>query len=97
MINRRNFVKGAATAGVAALTGISAQGEKAELPSIQDPSPRSAAPGSPNVLIFMPDQQNGATVLPGSPVIKPNMDRFLRESVAFNSAYCPAPHCCPSG
>ena len=96
MINRRNFVKGAATASVAALTGISAQGEKAELPSIQKPSPGSAAPGSPNVLIFMPDQQNGATVLPGSPVIKPNMDRFLRESVAFNSAYCPAPHCCPS-
>ncbi len=96
MINRRNFVKGAATAGVAALTSFSAQGEKAELPSIQKPSPRSAAPGSPNVLIFMPDQQNGATVLPGSPVIKPNMDRFLRESVAFNSAYCPAPHCCPS-
>lgn len=44
----------------------------------------------------MPDQQNGATVLPGSPVIKPNLDRFLKEAVAFNSAHCPAPHCCPS-
>jgi arylsulfatase A-like enzyme len=53
-------------------------------------------PGAPNVLIFMPDQQNGATILPGSPVVKPNMDRFLTEAVAFNSAHCPAPHCCPS-
>ena len=52
--------------------------------------------GRPNVLIFMPDQQNGATVLPGSPVIKPHLDRFLTESVTFTNAYCPAPHCCPS-
>ena len=96
MINRRDFVKAAATAGVVALGNVRSEGEV----KIEERSPestaRTAAPGSPNVLIFMPDQQNGATVLPGSPVIKPNMDRFLRESVAFNSAYCPAPHCCPS-
>ncbi|MEO6983617.1 MAG: sulfatase-like hydrolase/transferase, partial [Edaphobacter sp.] len=48
------------------------------------------------MLIFMPDQQTGGTVLSGSPVVKPNMDDFLRQSITFNSAYCPAPHCCPS-
>lgn len=56
----------------------------------------SAPSGAPNILIFMPDQQNGATVLPGSPVHMPNMQRFLQDSVAFTSAHCPAPHCCPS-
>jgi len=53
-------------------------------------------PGAPNILIFMPDQQNGGTILPGSPVVKPAMDKFLQESVAFTRAHCPAPHCCPS-
>ena len=58
--------------------------------------PANSQSGNPNVLIFMPDQQNGATVLPGTPVHAPNMRRFLKESVAFTSAHCPAPHCCPS-
>jgi len=52
--------------------------------------------GAPNVLIFMPDQQNGATVLPGCPALTPNLDRFRQDGITFNSAYCPAPHCCPS-
>jgi arylsulfatase A-like enzyme len=51
---------------------------------------------APNILIFMPDQQNGDTVLPGSQCHTPNMQRFLKQAVAFTSAYCPAPHCCPS-
>ena len=55
-----------------------------------------APAGAPNVLIFMPDQQNGATILPGSPVYTPNMQRFLQGAVAFTAAHCPAPHCCPS-
>ena len=52
----------------------------------------------PNILIFMTDQQRGATVLPGSGVkaITPNLDRFRRESVTFTQAFCPSPHCCPS-
>jgi arylsulfatase A-like enzyme len=56
----------------------------------------AAKPGSPNILIFMPDQQNGSTVDEGSQVIKPHMDRFRGEAVTFTSAHCPAPHCCPS-
>jgi arylsulfatase A-like enzyme len=96
MINRRDFVRAAATATVTAFTGVRSNGEMEPAVRFQEAILSIPAPGSPNVLIFMPDQQNGATVLPGSPVIKPNMDRFLRESVAFNSAYCPAPHCCPS-
>ncbi|HLI76436.1 MAG TPA: sulfatase-like hydrolase/transferase, partial [Acidobacteriaceae bacterium] len=60
-------------------------------------APVAAAPvGAPNILIFMPDQQNGATVLPGSPVHMPNMQKFRQEAVTFSSAHCPAPHCCPS-
>ncbi len=52
----------------------------------------------PNILIFMTDQQRGATVLPGSPVkaVTPHLDRFREEAVTFSQAYCPSPHCCPS-
>ncbi len=44
----------------------------------------------------MPDQQNGATVLPGSGCITPNLDRFASQGVRFTHTFCPAPHCCPS-
>lgn len=52
----------------------------------------------PNLLVFMTDQQRGATVLPGSPVkaLTPNLDRFRTEGVTFTQAFCPSPHCCPS-
>lgn len=99
MISRRKFLATAATASAAAAAGLRAEAASVGKASSQPASsrPASKAPaGSPNVLIFMPDQQNGATVLPGSPLVKPNLDRFLKQAVAFNSAYCPAPHCCPS-
>jgi arylsulfatase A-like enzyme len=50
----------------------------------------------PNVLIFMTDQQRGSTILPESPAMTPNLDRFLAEGLVFTRARCPAPHCCPS-
>lgn len=52
----------------------------------------------PNLLVFMTDQQRGATVLPASPVkaLTPNLDRFRAEGVTFTQAFCPSPHCCPS-
>lgn len=50
----------------------------------------------PNILIFMPDQQQGATVLPGHPCLTPHLDRFASEGVLFSNAFCTAPHCCPS-
>lgn len=50
----------------------------------------------PNIIVFMTDHQRGDTVLPGSPVITPNIDRFREQSVTFSNAWCPSPHCCPS-
>lgn len=50
----------------------------------------------PNILIFMTDQQNGATVLPEHPCKTPNLDRFAQESVTFTQLHCPTAHCCPS-
>lgn len=94
MINRRRFLATAASAGAIAAVRVRAEDLPVE-PSQHSPAGTPAA-GSPNILIFMPDQQNGATVLPGSPVLKPNMDKFMAEAVTFNSAHCPAPHCCPS-
>lgn len=50
----------------------------------------------PNIILFMTDQQNGDTVLPGTQAITPNLDRFRQRAVQFSEAYCASPHCCPS-
>lgn len=49
-----------------------------------------------NFLVFMTDHQRGDTVLEGSPVLTPNLDRLRRRGVTFQNAYTPAPHCCPA-
>ncbi|MEO6922586.1 MAG: sulfatase-like hydrolase/transferase, partial [Bryocella sp.] len=74
----------------------SALGATAAVAAGLDAKASAQSVNRPNVLIFMPDQQNGATVLPGSQMIKPNLDKFRGESVTFTEAHCPAPHCCPS-
>ena len=51
---------------------------------------------SPNILIFMTDQQQGLTVLPEHPCHTPNLDRLASEGVTFTNVLCPAPHCCPA-
>lgn len=97
-MNRRKFLGGAAAVGAAAaIAGVSAETTASGQSAGRNKEKATALPpGAPNVLIFMPDQQNGATVLLGSPALRPNLDRFRQEAVTFNSAYCPAPHCCPS-
>ncbi|MDE1175699.1 MAG: sulfatase-like hydrolase/transferase [Edaphobacter sp.] len=94
-MNRRHFLSTMAAATLAA--GGSPEAS-AQQPAAQGNAAAkgSRAANAPNILIFMPDQQNGATVLPESPVIKPHLDRFRRDAVTFDSAHCPAPHCCPS-
>ena len=93
MISRRDFLHAGAAMGAGSLVNLA----PAMQASQADEARVAKAPaGAPNVLIFMPDQQNGATILPGSPVHTPNMQRFLQDAVAFTSAHCPAPHCCPS-
>jgi arylsulfatase A-like enzyme len=94
MISRRHFLATAASIGAAAVTGVRA--EEAALHVDSNSPGGSPAAGAPNILIFMPDQQNGATVLPGSPVLKPTMNKFMAEAITFTAAHCPAPHCCPS-
>jgi choline-sulfatase len=51
---------------------------------------------SPNLLIFMTDQQRGDVVLPQHPCKTPTLDRFRERAVTFREAFCPSPHCCPS-
>ena len=55
-----------------------------------------AAKKRPNILIVMTDHQRGDTALPEHPAKTPNLDRLVREGVAFTETYCPSPHCCPS-
>lgn len=50
----------------------------------------------PNILIFMTDQQQGATVLPEHPARTPNLTRFAAEGVTFTHLHCPTAHCCPA-
>lgn len=48
----------------------------------------------PNILIFMSDQQRGASVL--GEALMPNVEKFKKEGLTFTQAHCPSPHCCPS-
>jgi arylsulfatase A-like enzyme len=87
MIDRRDFLTKAAALTVPAILGRQASSRTSES---SDKTER------PNILIFMPDQQQGATVLPEHPCQTPNLDRFQKQGVTFTHAFCPAPHCCPS-
>lgn len=89
MINRREFLAGAtaAAASGALRSPAAATNHVANL---------GAGEARPNILIFMPDQQQGVTVLPEHPCLTPNLDRFSQNGLLFSNAYCPAPHCCPS-
>lgn len=51
-----------------------------------------------NILIFMTDQQRGATVLPGHRLKAktPRLDQFRTRAATFSRSYTPSPHCCPS-
>lgn len=84
-LSRRSFLAGASALAAAASIDPAAHAQGSDNSSSR-----------PNILIFMPDQTNGSTVLEGSGCIHPNLDRFRAEAVTFNSAYCPTPHCCPS-
>jgi len=50
----------------------------------------------PNILLFVVDQFQHGVTQADSPCQMPNLDRFTAESVAFNRAYSPSPHCCPA-
>jgi arylsulfatase A-like enzyme len=87
MFSRRKFV---ATSAALATSGL------IKPSTLQGAVPEDAKSPRPNILIFMPDQQQGQTVLPTYPCHTPNVDRFASEGVTFPNAFCPAPHCCPS-
>lgn len=50
----------------------------------------------PNILIFMTDQHQAATVDPGSPCLTPNIDRFASQGMRFSRAYTPTALCAPA-
>lgn len=50
----------------------------------------------PNILVFMNDQQQGATLDPSSPCRTPNAGRLAQEGLRFSRAYTVTAHCCPS-
>lgn len=51
---------------------------------------------APNILVIMTDHQRADTVLRGHPVVSPNLNQLAADGIAFTSAYCPSPHCCPA-
>lgn len=51
---------------------------------------------TPNILIFMTDQQRGDTAPPYGRAKTPHLDAFCRQGLAFSEAFTVAPHCCPS-
>lgn len=51
---------------------------------------------TPNIVVFMTDQQLGDTIMPWHIAKTPNVDRLRSKGIQFSQAFCPAPHCCPS-
>lgn len=51
---------------------------------------------TPNVVVFMTDHQRADTIYPRSRAITPHVEALAKSGTVFSSAYCPAPHCCPS-
>ena len=63
------------------------------------PTLAASPPGArPNILWICTDQQRWDTIAAlGNRVIRtPNIDRLVREGVAFTNAYCQSPVCTPS-
>jgi arylsulfatase A-like enzyme len=87
MVTRRDFLSGAAA--------LAASGLAKGLP-LRARTTSSGTEKPPNILIFMPDQTQGQTILPGYPCLTPNVDKLASQGILFNSSYCPYPHCCPS-
>ncbi len=56
------------------------------------------APDRPNILVFFTDQQRHDTIaaLGNRTLRTPNLDRLVREGLAFTSAFTPAPVCVPA-
>ncbi|MCP5114231.1 MAG: sulfatase-like hydrolase/transferase, partial [bacterium] len=79
-LNRRAFLQGGLTAATAA-----------------KPSPPGHS-ARPNILWICTDQQRWDTIqaLGNDRIRTPNIDRLVREGVAFTQAYCQNPVCTPS-
>lgn len=50
----------------------------------------------PNLLFLITDQQQAATVAPGSPCLTPHLDALAARGAQFNRCYAPNPICSPS-
>jgi arylsulfatase A-like enzyme len=56
----------------------------------------SAAPGAPNILHIMTDQQQWATIAGRSPCRTPNLNRLAESGMLFERSYTPSAVCCPA-
>ena len=50
----------------------------------------------PNLLLFLTDGMQAATVDPGHPCLTPNIDRFAERGVRFSHAHTTCPTCSPA-
>ncbi len=53
-------------------------------------------PSRPNLLFLITDQQQTATVAPGSPCLTPHLDALAAHGTQFSRCYAPNPICSPS-
>jgi arylsulfatase A-like enzyme len=92
VINRREFIDGAArAAGAAAVSSLIGR----HLGAAQGAAPRR----TPNLLFFFPDQHRFDWLGFGDralPISTPNLERLAGRGTWFRRAVCPAPVCAPS-
>ncbi len=51
---------------------------------------------TPNILVFMADHYRWDMAPPYKRAKTPNLDKIAEKGLAFDMAFCPSPHCCPS-
>ena len=51
---------------------------------------------SPNIIVFMDDQEQAQVCLPNHPCQKPTVDKLIREGLQFTRVYTPTAHSCPA-
>ena len=56
----------------------------------------ASAPGQPNILHIMSDQQQWATIAGRSPCHTPNLNRLAESGMLFERSYTPSAVCCPA-
>ncbi|MFN2227804.1 MAG: sulfatase-like hydrolase/transferase [Anaerolineae bacterium] len=82
--------------GIEALELLVAAAQPVEVRERGEPSALAYNARPPNLLFLITDQQQAASVEPGSPCHTPHLDRLAASGTQFTRCYAPSPICSPT-